>query len=80
MTDYERHLDLDRAVASECYVRNGAKFTRTCFISAPAQGLVYQINSSRPFSILVHCDGAFIREIIRKIISRLPESVREEAD
>ncbi|MFR6583264.1 MAG: glycoside hydrolase N-terminal domain-containing protein [Ruminococcus sp.] len=31
MTDYERHLDLDRAVASECYVRNGAKFTRTCF-------------------------------------------------
>lgn len=62
VTDYERHLDLDRAVASECYVRNGAKFTRTCFISAPAQGLVYQINSSRPFSILVHCDGAFIRE------------------
>lgn len=45
VTDYERHLDLDRAVASECYVRNGAKFTRTCFISAPAQGLVYQINS-----------------------------------
>ena len=62
VTDYERHLDLDRAVASECYVRNGAKFTRTCFISAPAQGLVYQIKSSRPFSILVHCDGAFIRE------------------
>ena len=81
VTDYERHLDLDRAVASECYVRNGAKFTRTCFISAPAQGLVYQIKSSRPFSILVHCDGALsVRKIIRKIISRLPESVREEAD
>ena len=64
ITDYERHLDLERAVASARYVRNGAEFTRSCFISAPAQGLVYQIKSSQPFSLLVHCDGTFIREKI----------------
>ena len=62
VTDYERRLDLERAVASARYVRNGAEFMRTCFISAPAQGLVYQIRSSQPFSLLVHCDGTFIRE------------------
>ena len=62
VTDYERCLDLDLAVAFEHYVRNEAKVTRTCFISAPAQGLVYQIKSTKPFSIFIHCDGAFIRE------------------
>ena len=33
-------MPLERAVASARYVRNGAEFTRSCFISAPAQGLV----------------------------------------
>ena len=59
VTDYERCLDLDRAVAFEHYVRNEAKVTRTCFISAPAQGLVYQIKSTKPFSILFTVTGLY---------------------
>lgn len=50
ITDYERHLDLERAVASARYVRNGAEFTRSCFISAPAQGLAIHSKAASLFS------------------------------
>lgn len=62
ITEYERHLELDRAVASEHYRRNGVKFYKTCFISAPSQGLVYQIKADQPFSVQIYFEGGFLKK------------------
>lgn len=61
-SDYERRLDLETATATAKYTRNGVKFTRTCFVSAPSQGLVYQIRAEQPFSLRLSGDGGFLRE------------------
>ena len=61
-SDYERILDLENATATAKYTRNDVKFTRTCFVSTPAQGLVYQIRADQPFSLHLSGDGGFLRE------------------
>ena len=62
VSNYERYLDLETATATASYTRNGAGFTHTCFISAPSQGLVYQIKAEKPFSLLLSGNGGFLKE------------------
>lgn len=53
ITEYERSLDLEKAVAETCYVADGVHFYRSCFASAPDQCLVIRIwNEERiPFDL-----------------------------
>lgn len=61
-SDYERKLDLETATATAQYMQNGIKFSRTSFVSAPSQGLVYRIQADGPFSLLLYGDGGFLKE------------------
>ncbi len=47
-TNYRRILDLDTAVASIDYDRDGNSFHREAFVSAPAQVIVYRFTSQIP--------------------------------
>ena len=46
-TDYRRELDLDQALATVCYTKEGAIFTRETFISAPDQMLVVRLTCNK---------------------------------
>ena len=51
VTGYERTLDLDRAVATTRYTRDGVAFTREVFTSFPDQVIVVRFTADRPQSI-----------------------------
>jgi alpha-L-fucosidase 2 len=48
VSDYERELDLERAVTSVRYTAGGVTFTREAFSSCPDQVLVMRLTSDRP--------------------------------
>ncbi|RCW42474.1 glycoside hydrolase family 95 protein [Paenibacillus prosopidis] len=48
---YERQLDLDTAVSSVTYVRDGVRYTQESFISAADQVLAIRLSADRPGSI-----------------------------
>jgi alpha-L-fucosidase 2 len=50
-TDYERTLDLDRAVATTRYTAGGANFTREVFSSFPDQVIVVRLTCDQPGKI-----------------------------
>lgn len=60
-TDYERILDLEKAVVSVRYRRNGAAYEHTCFASAPGQAIVYRIRAEEAFSIRISGEGDLLR-------------------
>ena len=49
--DYYRDLNLETAVATTSYTVDGVHFTRTVFVSAPAQVMVMRITADKPASI-----------------------------
>ncbi|MDQ8183439.1 glycoside hydrolase family 95 protein [Pelagicoccus sp. SDUM812005] len=49
--DYERSLDLSRALAAVSYVKNGVRFTRESFASSPEGVLVFRIQADQPSSV-----------------------------
>lgn len=50
-TDYRRVLDLDRSVATVEYRVGDTRFTRSAFVSAPANVFVYRYRASKPGQI-----------------------------
>ena len=48
---YRRELDLSNAVARVTYARNGTRFTREYFTSAPDEAFVIRLTSDRPGAI-----------------------------
>ena len=60
ITEYRRELDLETAVVKETYRQDGAVFVHSCFISAPAQVLVYHIEAEKPFDIKLSADGFYL--------------------
>ena len=46
--DYRRELDLRNACARVQYSCGGVRFTRDCFVSAPDQVMVLQVNADKP--------------------------------
>ncbi|MBQ8640544.1 MAG: glycoside hydrolase family 95 protein [Lachnospiraceae bacterium] len=60
MCDYRRELDLETAVAKETYRCKDACYTHTCFISAPAQVMIYRIEAEEDFSVKIGADGQFL--------------------
>ena len=59
--NYSRTLDLNEAVATVTYKVKEASYTHTCFISAPANGLVYKICADEPFSLKISANGYFVQ-------------------
>ncbi|MDR2575131.1 MAG: glycoside hydrolase family 95 protein [Treponema sp.] len=51
ITNYRRELDIERAVHILSFEYDGVKFTRECFISAPAGLLLLRFTASRPGKI-----------------------------
>jgi len=51
VVNYERRLDLEKAVSTVFYEADGVKFKREVFCSAPAQALVVNIESSKRNSL-----------------------------
>lgn len=47
VSDYRRELDLDRAVVTTTYVRNGVRFTREAFVSEKRQAIVVRLTADR---------------------------------
>lgn len=47
-TGYRRSLDLDTAIASVRYTRDGVTYTRECFASFPDQVIVVRLTASEP--------------------------------
>jgi len=64
VTDYQRQLDLDRAVASVRYRQAGATLTREVFSSAPDQVIVVRLTADQPgrISFSVTSDSPLQRE------------------
>ncbi len=59
--NYYRELNLDEAVAKITYDVNGSDCCHTCFVSAPANGLVYKIKGEVPFSLKISVNGYFVQ-------------------
>lgn len=53
-TNYERNLDLNKAVGTVKYTENGVTFTRETFVSYPDQLLVIRWKSSKPGALNFH--------------------------
>ena len=51
VTAYRRSLDLDSAVATTTFVRDGVTYTREVFSSAPDQVVVIRLSADRPGSL-----------------------------
>lgn len=62
ITDYRRELNLETAVVKETYRSKNVGFVHTCFVSAPAQLLVYRICSEQEFSMRLGAEGGFLTE------------------
>ncbi len=60
ITNYHRELELNDAVVYVEYCNNGKRYTHTCFCSAPAQGIVYQIQAEEPFSLRIYGEEGFL--------------------
>lgn len=60
ISDYHRELNLDEAVVKIRYNNNGATYQHTCFVSAPANSLIYKISAQEPFSLKISGDGDFV--------------------
>ncbi len=60
--NYHRELNLEEAVASVTYDVNGSACCHTCFLSAPANGLVYKISGEEPFSLRISANGYFVQK------------------
>ncbi len=58
--DYVRKLNLETAVTEESYISDGIRFTHTCFVSAPAQMLVYRIQAGQKFSMKLGAEGVYL--------------------
>jgi alpha-L-fucosidase 2 len=52
--DYRRQLDLDRAVATTTYAKDGIRFTRDAFVSVKDQVIVVRLTADRPKSLWLH--------------------------
>lgn len=71
-TDYERSLDLEKAVAMTTFVSDAVHYTRESFVSAPARAFVYHVSAdkkgqvsfkavlSRPENAMVKIEGSDI--------------------
>lgn len=62
ISGYKRYLNLEQAAVFEEYYIDQTFYTVTCFISAPDQGLVWQIKASEPFSLRISGKGGFLKE------------------
>lgn len=62
VTGYMRKLNLEEAVAEVSYRISGAEYRHTCFISAPANGLIYRICAEEEFSVKISGNGDFITD------------------
>ncbi|MEV4475861.1 glycoside hydrolase N-terminal domain-containing protein [Nonomuraea sp. NPDC049504] len=51
VSEYQRHLDLTTATTAVSYVRNGVRYTREAFASAPDQVIALRLTADRPGSI-----------------------------
>lgn len=51
ISNYYRDLNIENATATTRYTKNGVTYTRTQFISAPANTMVIRITASKPGSI-----------------------------
>lgn len=60
-TDYERVLNLEDAVVSIHYRKNGIAYEHICFASAPAEGIVYRIRAEETFNIRISGEGDLLR-------------------
>ncbi len=60
--NYRRKLDLNEAVARVTYEASGVAYCHTCFVSAPANGLVYKISADEPFSLKISANGYFVQK------------------
>ncbi|RAJ10964.1 alpha-L-fucosidase 2 [Chitinophaga skermanii] len=50
-THYARSLDLEKAVATTTWQRNGVTYTQTAFVSKPQQAIIVRITADKPGSI-----------------------------
>lgn len=50
-SDYRRELDLSTAIATTRFTRNGAEYSRECFISAPHQVMAMRLEGDNPGSV-----------------------------
>ena len=48
VTEYERSLDLERAISTVTYRQNGVRFTREVFVSPVSQTLVVRLTADKP--------------------------------
>ncbi len=62
ISGYRRDLDLERAVATVAYENRGKRYEHSCFISAPAQALVYRIRAQEKFTVKISAGEGFLRE------------------
>lgn len=51
ISNYYRDLNIENATATTRYTKNGIAYTRTVFVSAPANAMVVRITASKPGSI-----------------------------
>ncbi len=51
VSDYRLELDLDRAIATTTFAKDGVKFVREVFSSAPHQVIVMRLTASKPRAI-----------------------------
>lgn len=58
VTNYRRSLDLDRAVATTTFKRDGVTYTREVFATAPDQVVVVRLTADKPGSI--NCTASLI--------------------
>lgn len=51
VTGYRRSLDISRALCTTAFTRDGVRYHRTYFVSAPAQALVVHLSADKPGKI-----------------------------
>lgn len=61
VSGYCRELDVSTATASANYILNGGQVSQRCFISAPAELLVYRIEAEEEFSLRISAGGGYLR-------------------
>ena len=64
VSEYRRWLDLDTAEASVSYTCGENQVIRSCFISQPAQLLVYRIQSKEPLTVRLALQGGYLTEAV----------------
>lgn len=64
VSEYRRWLDLDTAEATVSYTCGENQVIRSCFISQPAQLLVYRIQSKEPLTVRLALQGGYLTEAV----------------